>query len=322
MQDRYLLLNEIGRGGMGAVYLVQDLRFSAKLCVMKEMLCPSSRESDIQEAIQRFHLEADTLGLLRHPGIPYVIDRFHDQQRHYLVMEYVNGLDLKKALQLYMEKYGEAFQVDHAMEYMYRLALILDYIHTRVPVVIHRDIKPANIIIDTEGQLKLVDFGISKSQNQRGHSGIIGTIGYAPPEQLKGFCDERSDIYSLGMTIHHLLTGKDPTQEWNGEVGRLRAKNPAIPAQVDDLIHWMTQPNPSARPARADIIVQQLTMLANRLEPNFLLHSRKDSPLHTMIEQYLSTTKMPETRVVKACHRCRTKNLAFSQFCKECGQRF
>lgn len=318
LQGRYQIIEEIGRGGMGAVYIALDHRFAKRICVVKEMLDYYQSSADATDALQRFNREADTLATLNHPGIPYVFDRFTEGNRHYLVMEYVSGLDLNKTLKAYMQESGEPIPEEDVADYLYHLTIILDYLHEKRPPIYHRDIKPHNIIINMEGRLKLVDFGIAKVfQNAQRGTGI-GTQGYAAPEQYKGLVDHRTDLYALGATMHHLLTGRDPQYETPFDYPEVQSFVPQLSDGMNQLITWMLQPNPDHRPQGAIAVREALLHMSDTLEHSILQNKGTERPVGQLIMRYASQARITKNGQ-KLCPKCLSLNRGAGRFCKECG---
>ncbi|MGH7836290.1 MAG: serine/threonine-protein kinase, partial [Candidatus Binataceae bacterium] len=206
LQRRYLIDRLLGGGGMGMVYLARDQRLSNRLCAIKEMVDHFIDPQQRIEANEYFAREADTLAQLKHPAIPAVSDRFDHLNRHYLVMEYVEGRNLEEELAVRGGPLPEGLILDIARQ----LCDVLAYLHGLQPPLIYRDMKPSNVMLTAEGRAVLVDFGIARLFKAQGKGTMIGTLGFAPPEQYQGVADPRSDIYSLGATLHYVLTGRDP----------------------------------------------------------------------------------------------------------------
>jgi serine/threonine protein kinase len=158
------------------------------------------------EANEYFAREADTLAQLKHQAIPAITDRFEIANRHYLVMEYVEGRNLEEELAARGEPLPEGLVIDIARQ----LCDVLIYLHGLMPPIIYRDMKPSNVMLNSNGRVVLVDFGIARLFKAARKGTMIGTLGFAPPEQYQGMVDPRSDIYSLGATLHYVLTGRDP----------------------------------------------------------------------------------------------------------------
>jgi outer membrane protein assembly factor BamB/tRNA A-37 threonylcarbamoyl transferase component Bud32 len=211
LQKRYEVLAVQGLGGMGAVYRARDLRFSAveKIVAVKEMnnTAPDPRLRKI--GIQNFEREANILASLSHPAIPKIFDYFSEDNRSYLILEFIEGSTLEDL----SEERRQPFAQEEAIELALQVCDVLAYLHSQKPPVIFRDMKPGNLIVRHDGRIMVIDFGIAKvfEHGQRGT--MIGTEGYSPPEQYRGVSEPRGDLYALGATLHHLLTGRDPRLE-------------------------------------------------------------------------------------------------------------
>ncbi len=206
LQRRYAIQHLIGGGGMGMVYLAHDQRLSNRPCAIKEMVDHFIDPQQRIEANDYFAREADTLAQLKHPAIPAISDRFDDQNRHYLVMEYVEGRNLEEEIAARGGPLPEGLVIDVARQ----LCDVLAYLHGLIPPVVYRDMKPSNVMLTEKGRVVLVDFGIARLFKAARKGTMIGTLGFAPPEQYQGIADPRSDIYSLGATLHYIVTGRDP----------------------------------------------------------------------------------------------------------------
>jgi serine/threonine protein kinase len=199
---------------MGAVYRALDVRFN-RPCAVKEMLDDFHNDADRSQAVGWFTREATLLLDLNHPCIPRVRDFFVEEGRHYLVMDFIEGRTLGEVL----EKEGNVAGVNgargvseaRARSWAQQICSVLSYLHRQSPPIIFRDLKPSNIMVTDKDEIKLIDFGIARTFQQSGqrHATIIMTIGYAPPEQLQGDPEPRSDIYALGATLHRVLTHHD-----------------------------------------------------------------------------------------------------------------
>src|SRR5216683_3406062 len=204
--NRYRVVQPLGAGGMKAVYLAEDLRFKARRCALAVMVDSFTSEPARRQAAISFEREADVLTQLDHPAIPKVSDRFSEHDHHYFVMDYVGGQTLEEKL----SAVGGRLEQSEAINIALQICEALDYLHTRIPPVIYRDLKPSNIMVTAEGMIKLIDFGIARHFIRQGTT--VGTVGYAAPEQYQGECDQRSDVYALGATLHQMLSGRDPAR--------------------------------------------------------------------------------------------------------------
>lgn len=211
LQGRYELVRKLGAGGQGAVYLAHDRRLSTVRWAVKELSdALISDPLERQQAAEAFRQEAELLAGLAHPNLPRVTDHFSQNGKNYLVMELVAG----ETLQAYAQREGLPRPLPELLGWAEQLCEVLSYLHGQSPAVIFRDLKPANVMLTPAGQLKLIDFGIARlfKPGQANDTQAFGTVGYSAPEQYgSGQTDQRSDIYSLGVMLHELLTGYDPT---------------------------------------------------------------------------------------------------------------
>lgn len=209
--NRYRIIGLLGGGGQGAVYQARDLNFpeAKRLVAVKEMHYPSTDPNQRSVTFRTFQREANILATLSHPAIPKIFDFFDQNNRAYLVMEFINGTDLEQLLGK-----TKTLPQDNIIEWAIDLCDVLHYLHSQQPEpIIFRDIKPANIMVDSLGKIRLIDFGIAKKFVSGTKHTMIGTEGYSAPEQYRGDVTPLSDIYSLGATLHHIITRKDPRLE-------------------------------------------------------------------------------------------------------------
>jgi len=226
LRERYEIQGLIGQGGMGAVYKAADRRLPGRLCAIKEIWPPPGIGAEaLAQTREQFLREASTLARLDHPNLPKVSDYFSGEPfegqgaiaREYLVMDYVPGPDLQQLLQR-VRREGRFLDEGTVLGWMDQLCDALSYLHRQDPPVLHRDIKPANIKLTPDERIKLVDFGLVKPldpEDPNTYTGLrgIGSLPYTPIEQYAGdlgHTDTRSDIYGLGATLYHLLTGSPP----------------------------------------------------------------------------------------------------------------
>ena len=211
LNGRYEIVRRIGGGGMGAVYLAKDRNLGDAPRAVKEMVESHLDSSQHEKAIGDFKRESLLLTSLEHPSIPTIYDYFYDDtiSRFYLVMKYISGGDLASRLRASI---GGRIDEKTVTDWGMQVADVLDYLHSRPKPIIYRDLKPANLMIDgNTGRVMLIDFGIARwvTQQEKGVT-AVGTMGYAPPELFSGRVQPASDVYSLGATMFHLLTGSDP----------------------------------------------------------------------------------------------------------------
>lgn len=237
LSERYLIQEIVGVGGMGSVYRARDLHFPnvVKLVAVKEMVNLAPDPKIRETIVQNFEREANILATLTHPSIPSIFDYFSSEDRSYLVLEYINGNDLETVISTSDGFLSSAQVISWAVE----LCDVLSFLHTHKPdPIIFRDMKPSNVMLDGRGHIMLVDFGIAK-QFQTGQKGtMIGTEGYSPPEQYRGEATHAADIYSLGATVHHLLTKRDPRTEppFSFAERSIRKINQEVSAEIEAVI--------------------------------------------------------------------------------------
>ncbi|HTW86732.1 MAG TPA: serine/threonine-protein kinase [Candidatus Binataceae bacterium] len=235
---RYKVVKPLGGGGMKLVYLAEDLRLASRRCALAEMVDSLTNPEMLRQAEAAFQREADMLAQLSNEHIPRIYDYFSERNHHYLVMEYIDGATLDEELTRAGGRLPEARVIDIAIQVLDTLA----YLHGLSPPVIYRDLKPSNVMIAAGGQAKLIDFGIARHFQPLSNVTMIGTQGYAPPEQYRGKVELRSDLYALGATIHHCLTGRDPAREAPFSFPPLRTLAPnvtsALAALTDQALEY------------------------------------------------------------------------------------
>src|SRR3984957_16159332 len=246
LAGRYLVEKMLGGGGMGGVYLARDQRLTNRPCAIKEMVDHFIDPQQRLEANDYFAREADTLAQLKHQAIPAITDRFELANRHYLVMEYVEGRNLEEELAVRGEPLPEGLVIDIARQ----LCDVLIYLHGLVPPIIYRDMKPSNVMLNSNGRVVLVDFGIARLFKAARKGTMIGTLGFAPPEQYQGLVDPRSDIYSLGATLHYVLTGRDPEKFPPFSFPPVRDLRPGVSSNLAGAIDAALAYEMDGRPAR------------------------------------------------------------------------
>jgi serine/threonine protein kinase len=246
LQGRYAIDRLLGGGGMGMVYLARDQRLANRPCALKEMVDHFIDQAQRIEANEYFAREADTLAQLKHQAIPAITDRFELANRHYLVMEYVEGRNLEEELAVRGEPLPEGLVIDIARQ----LCDVLSYLHGLAPPIIYRDMKPSNVMLNSNGRVVLVDFGIARLFKAARKGTMIGTLGFAPPEQYQGLVDPRSDIYSLGATLHYVLTGRDPEKFPPFSFPPVRDLRPAVSSNLAGAIDAALAYEMDGRPGR------------------------------------------------------------------------
>src|SRR6185312_11435543 len=240
LQQRYIIVGRVGRGGMGAVYQATDIRIGHRRVAIKEMSQTHLDETQLIEATTQFFKEAGMLGSLSHPNLPRIYDAFSEQGRSYLVMDFIEGQTLHQILKDY---HGNPLPVTQVLAYARQLCSVLDYLHRRNPPIIFLVIKPTNVMITESGHIYLIDFGIARffKEGQQQDTTLLGSPGYAPPEQHgMSQTNPRSDIYGLGATLHYCLTGRDPYYTHDHfSFESVRKYNPLVPIELAQLIQRM-----------------------------------------------------------------------------------
>jgi serine/threonine protein kinase len=271
LRERYKIVELVGMGGMGATYRAEDLRLQGRFCALKEaMPDPDASPEELAQSREQFYQEASTLARLDHPNLPKVSDHFSEEDRDYLVMDFVPGEDLQQLLATALRE-GHPLTERQVLAWADQLCNALGYMHSQTPPVLHRDIKPSNIKITPSGNVKLVDFGLVKvliPDDQRTITVVQGrgTVQYTPLEQYggdTGHTDARSDIYSLGATLYHLLTGQPPLDAKErflrpGSLPKPRRLNPDISPQTEHAILWCLAMHPKDRPASVSELQAEL----------------------------------------------------------------
>jgi serine/threonine protein kinase len=268
LQNRYRVAEQIGKGGMGEVYVAKDERFQSAVAIKRNFL-------DDPEMSKAFRREARLLNHLRHGALPKVSDHFSEGGGHFLVMEYIEGSDLAEL----MKQRKVPFPLTDVMRWADELLDALDYLHTQEPPVVHRDIKPPNIKLTPRGKIVLLDFGLAKgapSQTTPGtSSSVYGySLNFAPLEQMEGSgTGPRSDLYSLAATLYFLLTGVRPPDAVARAVAAIKGQpdplRPAhmvqaqVPAAVGQILHRAMSQNSALRHATAAELRGALRLAAN-----------------------------------------------------------
>ena len=267
LRDRYEIIDLVGQGGMGAVYKADDLRLRGRICAVKEILPELISAPGMEDqAHDQFYREASILSRLDHPNLPKVSDFFNQDGREYLVMDFIPGQDLRQLVEEARRRDG-FLPEESVLAWAGQLCDALTYLHTQDPPVLHRDIKPSNIKLTPRGVVKLVDFGLVKLLKPDESRTVTvvqgrGTVAYTPLEQYggdTGHTDVRSDIYSVGATMYHLLTNQPPADAKQrflkpGSLIPPRDINPRVSVRTERVILAAIAQHPDDRPATADAL--------------------------------------------------------------------
>ncbi len=247
LDGKYEILKEIGRGGMSIVYLAMDNRLNKQWAV-KEMKNDGTKST--KTLLKGLEREANILKDVDHPVLPRIVDIINNKGTIYVVMDFIEGTNLADVL----KEEGAQPQED-VIAWGRQLASALDYLHNMTPPIIYRDMKPSNVMLKPEGDVKLIDFGTAKEFKAENiaDTTALGTRGYAAPEQFgddkgRGIykTDARTDIYNLGATMYHMVTGKNPNDP-PYEMKPIREWNPSLSTGLEKIILKCTQPSPADR---------------------------------------------------------------------------
>ncbi len=302
LQQRYVIVGQAGKGGMGAVYQAVDTRDTHRRVAIKEMSQGHLSDAGLAEATAQFQREAALLGRLSHPNLPHIYDAFNERGRSYLVMDFIDG---KTLLQLLKESGFRPLPVAQVLGYALQLCDVLAYLHQQHPPIIFRDLKPTNVMVTANGHVFLIDFGIARifKEGQEQDTTLLGSPGYAAPEQHgSAQTNPRSDLYSLGATLHCCLTGRDPYQaDDRFTFPPIRQYNPQVPVELDQLIQRLLALDERQRPASAVEVGQALVKISQQATEDTKSMSPSMNPA-TAPTQYgklppapLSTQYMPPT---------------------------
>lgn len=242
LDGKYRILHEVGRGGMSIVYMAINEKAN-KTWAVKEVR--KDGVLDFEAVRQGLIVETEMLKKLRHPYLPSIIDIIEDESTLVIVMDYIEGIPLSKVL----SEYGAQPQ-EYVIEWGKQLCDVLSYLHAQTPPIIYRDMKPSNVMLKPDGNLALIDFGTAREFKERKveDTTCLGTVGYAAPEQFGGLgqTDARTDVYGLGATLYHLVTGLNPGSP-PYEMKPIRTVNPRLSSGFEKILLKCTQRNPEDR---------------------------------------------------------------------------
>ncbi|MCW5877143.1 MAG: serine/threonine protein kinase [Anaerolineales bacterium] len=260
LRERYRVTQFISKGGMGSIYLADDLRLEGRLCAVKEVrLDPSLSEETLNQTRAQFLREATVLARMDHANLPKVSDFFSEKHSDYLVMDYIPGEDLR-SLMMAARQRGEFLHEEEVLLWAGQIADALRYLHSQNPPILHRDVKPSNIKLTPDGVVKLVDFGLVKILAAQEDTVTIvqgrGTALYTPLEQYggdTGHTDVRSDVYAFGATLYHLLSNTAPIEARErflnpSSMPALRELNAEVSSRTERAVMWALSLHPEERP--------------------------------------------------------------------------
>jgi serine/threonine-protein kinase len=329
---RYRAIRPLGGGGMKMVYLAEDLRLASRPCALAEMVDTFTSPEKQQDAVAAFQREADMLATLSNEHIPRVFDRFSEENRHYLVMEYIEGQTLEDRLRDADGKLPEGEVIDIALQ----ICDTLGYLHNLSPPVIYRDLKPSNVMLTANRQVKLIDFGIARHFLPMQNATMIGTQGYAPPEQYRGRVEFRSDLYALAATMHHAISGRDPAAEPPFSFPPLRSAAPGVNAALADLVDQTLNYDVALRPQDVGEFKTRLIAIKSGapIEPR-VVTAPQPAPAPTTLNEARPQMRLPLGRsgaaaspsaptvlsdlATIACPRCGRQIPGDSRYCSFCA---
>ena len=251
LNGRYRMLKQLGTGGFGAVYQAQDLRRNNAPVAIKSINLHRLSPEQIIEATDTFNREVGMLSELEHPNLPHIYEHFTDPEHWYLVMDFIEGETLEEYL---LKQHDGHLSVTETLQVGIQLCEVLSYLHSQHPPIIFRDVKPANVMRTVTGHLYLIDFGIARrfQPGQKHDTTVLGSPGYAPPEQYgRAQTTVQSDIYSLGATLHFLLTSKDPSEAFASPAS---SSSQEVPAELQHLLEQMLEWDASKRPESMSVV--------------------------------------------------------------------
>jgi eukaryotic-like serine/threonine-protein kinase len=317
LNNRYEVVRRVGGGGMGAVYLAKDRNLGDAPRAVKEMIESHLDDAQHEKAISDFKRESLLLTALEHPSIPTIYDYFYDDgsERFYLVMKFIPGSDLSSRLR---KTPGGRIDELTVTEWGIQVADVLEYLHTRPQSIIYRDLKPANLMLDSNNnRIMLIDFGIARWVNRK-EKGVtaVGTMGYAPPELFSGQADPRVDIYSLGATMFHLLTGADPQDNPLlifdfSKNPRPRQINPGLSSEIERILIRTVEYKPEHRFQSGAELREALALHLEKLRSGQLTFGL---PAHELGSETMRVAMV-------YCGFCGGRIAADDIFCAHCGSR-
>jgi serine/threonine protein kinase len=317
LNGRYAIQEVVGRGGMGTVYRALDTRLEIVVAV-KEMTEKNVSFEERATAIRQFEREAKMLGQLQHLNLPRVTDYFVEEDHCYLIMEFVVGETLDAKLR---EAKGAPLPLPIVLDWSVQIADVLTYLHGQDPPIVFRDVKPANIMVQADGTVKLIDFGIARrfTAGATKDTLLYGSPGYSPPEQYgRAQTDPRADIYAMGATLHHLVTGRDPAAT-PFRFPAIRALDPLLPQALETFISRCVEMDEekriqSAEEARDTLVhIRTASLLTYRPAPEPTgASARPRGPVPGENSRRTTAPRVVSSRVQRAQERALARRLGLS----------
>jgi serine/threonine protein kinase len=324
LHGRYRIERLLAMGGFGAVYLARDTRESDRPVAIKDMLCIDPQEFTIR--LNFFRREAEILRSLESlPIVPRVYDFIQQQQTAHLILEYIRGQDLLKMLE---SRDYKPFAFEQVVEWGKNICDVLAHMHSQSPPLIHRDLKPENImLLEKQNAIKMIDFGTARDLGRTQKDRIaaktkVYTEGYAPPEQIIGKPEARSDLFALAGTLYHLLTGEAPegTQTARKLEAQLACGDGPLPAEQ----HWLYEIikiNLSEDANDRYFSASEIRADLERREVRYDLSCPKCQAVNKVREPYCAKCAEPLTDPTPPCNYCGKTNRMGSRCCIHCGNR-
>jgi eukaryotic-like serine/threonine-protein kinase len=260
--DRYKFCQPLGQGGMGVVYLAEDLTNGNGQCVIKQLSNQNSSKTEQTEAVRFFQREAEILRALDHPGIVRVFDDHATEDgQYFLVMDYVPGKNLDDIVAAY-----GPFNSEATVEIAIQCCEVLEYLHELDPPILYRDLKPSNLMLTPDGKIVFIDFGIARSFMPKEAATRVVTTGYSPPEQYFGRPELKSDLYAMGATLGFLLTQVRPKPLAESVPKKFA---PSVLSSLDNLVRRLTAHGPESRPESARTVRHELYRIYKEIHPDF-----------------------------------------------------
>lgn len=305
LDNRYKIKRLVNSGGMGSIYEALDHRFGNCPCAVKEMFDIASNPEEETYLIKRFKREAEILYELRHPGLPVVKNYFVENKRYYLVMDYIEGKNLKEFIRESRGGVSEKSVIEWSIQILDALA----YLHNQSPPIIYRDLKPENIMIrNSDKKAILVDFGIARTINpdSKAVMTVIGTFIFAPEEVLQGKTEVRSDIYSMGATMHCLLTGKIPLNPFSFKP--VRSVKPDVNPELEEIVMKALSRKPEDRYNCAKKMKEAIELTGK----NYIFDENKEELSSSFLDEKTIINEMETKKELKKTTKKYTKRGLFS----------
>lgn len=306
IDDKYEILTLIGQGGMSKVYLARDRRLNKQWAVKE--IQKKARDKNNEVVVQSAIAEANMIKQLDHPSIVRIVDIIENPDVIYIVEDYIEG----ETLNTILENNGAQPQ-ELVIEWAMQICEALEYLHTRKPPIIYRDMKPSNVMLKPDGNIKIIDFGIAREYKEQGLADTVslGTKGYAAPEQFggKGQTDARTDVYCLGVTLYHIVTGHSPCDP-PYEIYPIRHWNPQLDSGLEAVIEKCTQLNPADR---YQSCAELLYALQHYKENGAAYRSKQKKKLGSFIAVAVACIVFAITGLLGLAMRTHTNNADYNQ---------